>query len=319
VKRWAALVVLLALTIGVGEVQATHSEAHTVLERGLNDLERAASATGPERAALIQAVVQAVHSESSIGIRDWLLAPLEAPAPDVAQGRDRFDAALDVIGGGFEPGSSDDHSPRRQALDSVLAGPPFQTRDLKSISPEWIIPLIVLLEWLSTLIDNVIRWPFDRLGEAIRAFMDSPVYGVLITLMAIAAVAALILLYRGGLRAALLSETELGAAIAPLPPTSTEALERAQRLASDGRFRDASHFILLSALIWIEEHGQIRFERSATNWEHLQRLERHSPAAAPLQSLINRFDRVWYGQADTSAEDYRDLEELALRVRKAAV
>ena len=66
-------------------------------------------------------------------------------------------------------------------------------------------------------------------------------------------------------------------------------------------------------LLWIEEHGQTRFERSATNWEHLQRLDPTSPAGLHSADSIDRFDRLWYGQADVSSEDYRDLEELARR------
>jgi hypothetical protein len=259
-------------------------------------------------------VIQAVEAEPSIGISDWLLAPLKSSPPDLDQGRARMSATLDLM---TAPPDHQDLDARRGALDGVLQGPPFQTRDLKSISPEWLIPLILLLEWLSTLIGNMIRWPFDRLGAAIRAFIDGPAYVPVVTLIAIAAVASLVLLYRRGLRAALVSETELSADVLTLPLTSAQALNRAQRLAADGRYREASHFILLSALLWIEEHGQTRFERSATNWEHLQRLDRHSPAAAPLRGLIDRFDRLWYGQASTTAEEYRDLEALALRVRQA--
>jgi hypothetical protein len=149
-----------------------------------------------------------------------------------------------------------------------------------------------------------------------RAFVDGPAFGPLMALLAVVGVVSLVQLYRRGLRAALVSEIELSADGEVLPLTSAQAQERAQRLASDGRYRDACHFILVSALVWIEERGQTRFERSATNWEHLQRLDQQSPAAAPLRRLIDRFDRLWYGQSDISPTEYRDLEELAGTVRR---
>ena len=309
------LLLCLLLLHGVVDVaRAEHNTAHDVLARASEDLNRAASSRPDERDRYVAGVIQAVEAEPSIRISEWLLAPLRTAPPDVNQGQARVAATLGLLPD--SPAINDAESKRR-ALDSVLGAPPFQTRDLKSISPEWLIPLLLLVEWLATEIGNMIRWPFDRLGETIRAFLDGPAFLPMVTLLAIAAVGSLGLLYRRGLRAALVNETELSAAESPLPLTSAQALDRAQRLAAEGRYRDASHFVLLSALLWIEEHGETRFERSETNWEHLQRLDRRSPAAVPLRGLIDRFDRLWYGRGETTADEYRDLETLALRVRQA--
>jgi hypothetical protein len=305
----------LLLLYAVDVTSAAHNSAHDVLIRASEDLERAAILPPAERENAIAAVIWAVEAEPSIGISGWLLAPLKDSPPDVHQGRTRIAATLET-----QPNAArtdDDIESRRRALDGVLDGPPFHSRDLKSISPEWLIPLLLLLEWLTRQISNMIHWPFDRLGEALRAFLDGPAFMPIVTMIAIAAVGALGLLYRRGLRAALVSETELSAEANPLPLTSGQALDRAQRLAADGRYREASHFILLSALLWIEEHGETRFERSATNWEHLQRLDRQSPATVPLRGLIGQFDQLWYGQAETTAQEYRDLEAWAIRVQQA--
>ena len=286
-----------------------------MLERGLSDLEQASS-TAVADPATIAAVIAYVSQEPSIGIERWLLSPLESAQPDVGTARERFKRALDLWGAQTGP---IDMTAEHRALDGILAGPPFQTRDIKSSVPEWLLPLVLLLEWLAKGIRNVISWPFDRLGDVLRTFVDGPAFFPFISVVALAAVSSLILLYRRGLRSALVTESALQHAALPLPPTSAQAIERAQRFASDGRYREACHFIFLSALLWIEEHGQARFERSATNCEHLQRLDRQSPTAPPLRALINRFDRLWYGQSEISATDYRDLEELALKVRQAVV
>ena len=65
--------------------------------------------------------------------------------------------------------------------------------------------------------------------------------------------------------------------IAPAPPpvcvtakcltTALEALNAAQRQAALGRYREACHFVLLSALLAVDERGDSRFDRSATNRE----------------------------------------------------
>jgi Domain of unknown function (DUF4129) len=313
-RHWAALFAVVTFVSTWAVVDAAEQDARGVLQRGIVVLDHAAIADEDQRSALIAEVTASVRSEPTIAISDWLVGPLETSTPDLGLTRARFAAALDAIGpavGAPESGA------RRQALDDVLSGPPFQTRDLKSFTPEWLLPLALLVEWLAMQVSNIIHWSFDRLGEAFRAFLDGPVFASFVSLLGIAAVTSLVLLYRRGLRAALMSETELREDGQPLPLTSAQALDRAGRIASDGRYRDACHFSLLSALLWIEEHGQTRFERSATNWEHLRRLDPSSPAEASLRALIGRFDRLWYGQADVSSEEYRDLEELVTRVRQA--
>jgi hypothetical protein len=313
VKRWSLLLALLTVGWSVADVRASHSEAHTVLDRGLSDLERASS-TGVADPATVATVISYLRQEPSIGIEQWLLSPLESAQPDVGIARERFKRALDLWGTQNGP---IDVTAEHRALDDILARPPFQTRDIKSSVPDWLLPLILLVEWLAEGIGNIARWPFDRLGDVFRAFVNGPAFLPFISLAALTAVMSLILLYRRGLRSALVAESVLEHAPSPLPPTSAQAIERAQRFASNGRYREACHFMFLSALLWIEEHGQTRFERSATNWEHLERLDEHSPVAPHLRGLINRFDRLWYGQPEVSAADYRDLEELALKVRQA--
>ncbi|MFN0070796.1 MAG: DUF4129 domain-containing protein [Chloroflexota bacterium] len=315
-RRWTAVLALLAICAWPGLANASTEQARAVLERGVHDLDHAATLSEPQRTSAITSIVNQVRGETSLGIGPWLLAPLDTQSPDLPLARTRFSAALEALS---HESSGTDLDARRQALRTVLGGSPFQTRDIKGLAPEWLLPMTLILEWLIDRIGEIIRWPFDRLGDAYAAFIESPAFLPVVTLLALGAIVSLVMLYRRGLRAALVSEAAVTEAGAPLPLTSAQAVERAQRYASESRFREACHFVFLSAMLWIEERGVTHFDQSATNWEHLQRLDRQSPVSPPFRGLVDRFDRLWYGQADVSAADYRDLEELALRVRKAAV
>ena len=150
--------------------------------------------------------------------------------------------------------------------------------------------------------------------------MMSPVFGPLMAVAALAIGAGIVVLYRRGLGAILVRQAESEMVKAAAPVTAAEALAEAAKQDALARYREACHFLLLATLLWIEEKGLARFNRSATNREHLTQLA--SVAEVPdrrlvvaLEPAIARFDRVWYGQAFVSHADYRDLLTLAGRVR----
>lgn len=107
--------------------------------------------------------------------------------------------------------------------------------------------------------------------------------------------------------------------------TADEWLAQASGLEREGRSREAVRCLFLACLTRLDEAGILRFVRTETNWEHLQRYER-SPARLPgfeLRPLTRDFDRIWYGfslrEEDLPAfyDRYHELCRLLARRRSA--
>src|SRR5262249_32177284 len=145
--------------------------------------------------------------------------------------------------------ASSTSSRERQVLADVLADPRFHPSDWQDAVPSWLLPLLLFIHAALTLAWNMIRWPFDRLLDLIGRTLSSPFVIVLFVL----ATGGLIGLYRAGIRSTILRQVQVDLPDEPLPPTAVEALSAAQTHASMGRYREACHFVLLSALLSIEE------------------------------------------------------------------
>lgn len=115
-----------------------------------------------------------------------------------------------------------------------------------------------------------------------------------------------------------------------------ELRTRAQRFADEGNFREAVRHRFIALLLHLDDRAVWRYDARRTNWEHIgalrRRMSTHANAQAaplamiePLSNLTRRFDRVRYGDAPTSLDEWnifdRDaavLEELANRPASSA-
>ncbi|MEZ4511834.1 MAG: DUF4129 domain-containing protein [Chloroflexota bacterium] len=79
---------------------------------------------------------------------------------------------------------------------------------------------------------------------------------------------------------------------------------RAQQLAEGGDYRTAVRYLYLSALLLLEEHNLLRYDRSRTNREYLRSVAHRPELAAILQEVVEVFDRVWYGFQPLGQSDY---------------
>lgn len=97
--------------------------------------------------------------------------------------------------------------------------------------------------------------------------------------------------------------------------TSVEARAEAERLFTLGEFRAALRLLYLATLIRWEEAGRLRFDRSLTNQEVVARVTAAGDCSMldQLTPLVERFDRVWYGGANCTADDYQQFASLADR------
>jgi hypothetical protein len=122
-------------------------------------------------------------------------------------------------------------------------------------------------------------------------------------------------------RLTVVRETQLrSASVAERRERSDELWRAAQRLAAAGELGDAVRLAYLSALYALDERALLHVEFSLTNREHAQRLEQEYPALGDsFNELVERYERVRYGQASVAAETFTDFSARAERVRSAAL
>lgn len=307
-----ALVIALGLALGVGPADALPpQDAPETLRRALTLIDSAERGPETGKAGLVQATREVLLADPAVREQTWLAEPLSKW--DFAAARGRIEAALAALQAG--PSALPDSAPK---LDRILSNPPFAKVDWVSRLPEWLQPLARpiadLLDLAAELLDDAGRALSRAVMQVIAWAMDSPA-----TIpVSIAAIVAILLLYRAAFRSTLVRQVELAAAGGDVRPSAGQAFALAQQHAEARRYRDACHYLLVSTFLWLDEHERISFDPSATNREHLRRVPLPPELASVLSPMVSRFDRLWYGEAPAADEDYRELLALAMRVREVA-
>lgn len=85
--------------------------------------------------------------------------------------------------------------------------------------------------------------------------------------------------------------------------------------ARAGDYREAVRANFVAVLLYLHEHGKLRYERSLTNREHLARIGQDTQVAGSLEPLVRTFEDVWYGNREVTAEQYARYQERADMVR----
>jgi Domain of unknown function (DUF4129) len=93
----------------------------------------------------------------------------------------------------------------------------------------------------------------------------------------------------------------------------------AHRLAAAGRFGDAVRLLYLSALYALDERALLRVDAGLTNREHAGRLAMNHPRLADaFGGLVQRYDRLRYGDYAADAAAFAELSALVERTRTGA-
>jgi hypothetical protein len=87
--------------------------------------------------------------------------------------------------------------------------------------------------------------------------------------------------------------------------TAGTAMEQARLHSDTGDYRTAVRYLYLSALLLLEEQGQLRYDRALTNREYLHSLADRPELKRILSEVVEVFDRVWYGYHELDAEAYQ--------------
>ena len=180
----------------------------------------------------------------------------------------------------------------RTHLEEILARPAFQWRETE--------PTLLQRIW-----QRILRALFDLLP----AGRGSPILNYALTGLGALALLAVLLYAARSFFASFTSEAEREGATGPESElTAEEALTRAHSLSRDGDYRAAVRYLYLSTLLLLDERGVLRYDRSRTNREYLGTVRDRPEVAATLRSVVEVFDRTWYGYQPLDAESYAAYE-----------
>lgn len=218
----------------------------------------------------------------------WLKDSLASNSPNLAIIRDRLAAMLEALTAGRETTPQD-----LETLKVILNNPPFD-----ALNPE----------------RRQSRPDFD-FGFLSWLFSDG-LTGCF-TIIAIVFVVGLI-----GYIASTVRRNSVSVARRKTPAeeqklTSVQAIERADKVAAEeGDFRDAVRYLYLSTLLWLEERGLLRYDRTLTNREVLAAVPTNSPLHQRLAPVVQTFDRVWYGIAEVDQGTFEQYRQQVTTLRE---
>ncbi len=190
------------------------------------------------------------------------------------------------------------------ALTDILARPEFQWQAEQPNPIQQFIQDILrrinnayirFLEWLFPDTGGVIALPFELIFTIIGSVLLIIIF---------------IYIFRGTW-GNLIAEAENGThgdgETAPL--TADAARQRARELSQAGDHRTAIRYLYLASLLLLEERGLLRYDRALTNRETLRSVANRPDLAAPLQEVVETFDRVWYGYQDVDEPTFEHYAE----------
>ena len=176
----------------------------------------------------------------------------------------------------------------RQTVAEVLAQPEF--RQAHDPSPGWGERLLEKLK-------NALSWLRDRLwglpvwlGWLIVAWM-------VLTLIAILAHFVYVLLSQVGVgRGRRTGRRRPEYRIYGDRKEGFDAVfAEAQRQLQAGRWAAAVRYLYVAAILWLDQHGRVRFRESKTNRDYIRELAPHAGAQQRFRTLTQAFDVAVYG------------------------
>lgn len=91
----------------------------------------------------------------------------------------------------------------------------------------------------------------------------------------------------------------------PRPLSARQARQMATTMAATGAYREAVRHLYLSLLLKLEEEGIVPRDRTKTNRELLAQATADPILRQHLQSVIETFERVWYGEWEPDAATFQ--------------
>jgi hypothetical protein len=90
---------------------------------------------------------------------------------------------------------------------------------------------------------------------------------------------------------------------------------QAYEFARAGDYRQAIRYLYLSLLLYLDKAGLLTYDMSKTDAEYVSEAHRSMGDEAPrFKSLTLFFERKWYGMEESSPGDFRQCEEMFVRL-----
>ncbi|MBP8251081.1 MAG: DUF4129 domain-containing protein [Herpetosiphon sp.] len=99
--------------------------------------------------------------------------------------------------------------------------------------------------------------------------------------------------------------------------SSTTAIEKADQVATvEADFRKAVRYLYLSTLLWLEERGVLRYDRTLTNREVLSAVRPNAMLHQRLSPVVQTFDSVWYGFDEIDQTAFESFRQQVTTLRE---
>ena len=232
----------------------------------------------------------------------WLRDALQSAEPDLPRIGARLGAIIDALAQPPSAAPAD----ARERLQRMLDQPPFKQPDAPE-TPTW---LGEFFDWLGRVLENAFR----PLGRISPTGGRTVAWGIAIIGAALL-VGVLIYLLRG-LRRGVVARAQADDDDPAANLTAKAALDQAGGLARGGDYRTAVRYMYISALLWLDEHDILRYDRALTNREYLERVRDNPTLRERMTPIVETFDRVWYGHLPIDAESFAAYQQQVEALRQ---
>jgi len=307
-KRVAIFCALVAWLVTRAPAHAENPVALDAYQRALTTalelVQQAEQQTGATRGALILRAVstleQITHVQTEAGAlaldHAALIAELKAaaqnPVASLTPARNRLRALRDAL----DPAPLAATDDERTKLRDIFNRPPFAIFD----NPVG-VALQEILRWLRALTRGA--------GDAVFSSRD------LLALGGIGVLVGVLVFFLRNLRRNIAAEETL-ATPREATLTAREALARAQTFVAEGDYRGAMRLLYLAALLSLDERGALQYDPALTNREHVRALAAHPALSAALTPIVETYDRVWYGFANVSPDEFAEFRRRVQEMRE---
>jgi hypothetical protein len=202
-----------------------------------------------------------------------------------------------------------------QAIDrlrEILARPEYQ---VDQTLPWWQQLLAPLLDFVWSLISQLIQMVLASMTGR-----EGPI-GASVLVVCLALLVGVGVYLARAARLSILRDRQLRtASLTERRERSDQLWRAAEELAAAGRLSDAVRLAYLSALYALDERMLLHIESNLTNREHAERLKQQHPSIGQgFTDLVERYDRIRYGQLSVAADGFAEFSGHAQRVRVAAL
>jgi hypothetical protein len=204
----------------------------------------------------------------------WLSDELAKTAPNMRAIRERLGAQVEILTIARTSTPAD-----LAALKAILNAPPFAEQALPEPAP------------------SGSSWGFLEFFFGANSFVTGCLT-VVAVIVVTGVIGYIIISIRNGLARDVRRPAANAADNEERTLSSGKAIQRADEVAIEGDFRKGVRYLYLSTLLWLEERGVLRYDRTLTNREVLEAVPSGSPLRTRLTPVVQTFDRVWYGFAD---------------------